>query len=304
VIDNTLPPVLGFNPPISIVTLTQKVLKYFGITNIEVSTQVDDLAPFAQGEIVAAEVGESAFDFLEKYAKKRQVILSTDGDGNIVYVRAEEDIVSDFLTFNENANKCNILTADMSVDDSKRFYKYVLSSQSNASSQGIITDWSQSIQPPVQEETYTTATAIDDEIRTTRVFNFVSDTTLKDQKARQDRVEWEKNVRKANGFSYTIVVQDFVTSHGEIWRPNQLVNINDTVNDVYADLLVLTTEFSVDLNGGARTKLVMTTPDAFKILTEKKTKKDKKDKKLANTFVTDYSEITDTAEDITGEGEM
>jgi prophage tail gpP-like protein len=139
-------------------------------------------------------------------------------------------------------------------------------------------------QPTVQEETYTTATSIDDEVRNTRVYYFVSDTTLQDQQSRQDRVDWEKNIRKANGFSYTLTIQGFRNSKKQIWRPNMLVTVNDKSNDVYADLLVLSVQFNMGLDSGTHTRLTLTTPEAFKVKTEKKTKADKKSKKIAEKY--------------------
>ena len=306
IIDNTLPPVVTFNTPISIIDLTKKVLNIYGITNINVSTDIEDLDIFNASEKVAAEVGESAFDFLEKYAKKRQVILSTDGNGNILYTRAQAIIVSDFINVNQGINKGNVLSIDMSVDDSKRFYKYILSSQDKNGGTAVITNYNQlHDQPTSQAETYATATAIDDEIRNTRTHNFLSDTTYVDQKARQDRAEWEKNVRRANGFTYEISVQGFKNIKGEVWRPNMLLNINDTINDVYADLLILSTEFTLNLDGGTQTKLTLTTPDAFQVILQKKTKKDKKAKKLADKFNLDVTAENDELEenDESGDGE-
>ena len=255
---------------------------------MDVKVEVQGVSIFSANEIVAAEVGEMASDFLEKYAKKRQLILSTDGAGNIIYTRAENVIISDFININTGINQGNVLSAEMSVDDSKRFGKYILISQSNASGNGAIDDSEQS---SVEEETYTTATSIDDEIRSARIFNFISDTTLQDQKSRQDRADWEKNVRKANGFIYSLTIQGFKNSKGVIWRPNMLININDNVNSIYADLLILSVQFNLSLDGGTQTKLTLTTPDAFVVKTTKKTKADAKSKKIANDYITNLSQL-------------
>jgi prophage tail gpP-like protein len=302
VIDNTLPAKLNFSTPISIIDITKKVLSLYGLNNINVTVEVDNLSIFSANDVIAAEVGETVFDFLEKYAKKRQVILTTDGSGNIVYTRAHDDVVRDFININVNANKNGVLSVDMSVDDSKRFNKYILISQTNSSASGVVTDFNQLKQPPVESETYTTATSTDSEIRVVRIFNFISDTTHEDQQSRQDRADWEKNVRKANGFSYSLIMQGFKNTNGEIWRPNMLLNVNDSVNDVYANLLILSTEFIMDLDGGTKTKLVLTTPDAFKVQTQKKTKKDKKSKKIADDYQEQESEDNSDIENDT-EGE-
>lgn len=286
IIDNTLPANLNFNTPISLSDLSKKILDFYGIQDIKVIVKASNVNVFSSSETVSVEAGESAFDFLEKYAKKRQVMLSTDGSGNIVYTRAETEVVTDFININDGVNQGNVLNVEMCVDDSQRFNKYVLLSQTNSSSGN---DEDDTVQPPVEQETYTTATSIDDEIRSTRVHYFVSDTTLQDQQSRQDRVDWEKNIKKANGFSYSITVQGFKNGKGSIWRPNTLITVNDEINSIYANLLIISVQFNVSLDSGTTTRLNLTTPDAFKILAEPKTKADSKSKKIATDYQLDIT---------------
>jgi prophage tail gpP-like protein len=304
IVDNTLPAKISFSAPISLSDITKKVISLYGISDIDVIVDIEESLPiFSKNEMVAAEMGERCFDFLEKYAKKRQVLLTTDGQGNIVYTRAKDVIIDDFINVNEGINKGNVLSIQMNLDDSHRYYKYVVVSQTNASGTALTeenepteeenmmpeneleTFRSQNFtQPLVTKETYLTSEAIDDEIRTTREYHFVSDTSLQTQDELNNRAIWEANMRRANGFDYTIVVQGFKNSKGFIWQPNMQININDNINDVQGEFLILSLEFSVEFNSGTRTVLHLVTPECYKMKIYKKEKAKKKQTKKADSY--------------------
>ena len=291
-VDNTMPPKISFSAPTTLQSITQKVLDVFGITGMDIviGDNVQNLEPFAANEMVASEIGETAFDFLEKYAKKKQVILNTDGLGNVLYTQASDLIVDDYININTDLQKGTVISVDMTLDDEKRFNKYTLVSQTNsAGGAGLVDSYDQqySVAPAPSVETFTTAVATDDEIRTTRQHTFHGDSSIQDQATRQNRVNWEMNIRKANGFEYSLVVQGFYDANNNVWRPNMQINVTDNMNDVAADLLILSTTFELSVDGGTKTTLKLTTPDAFKVLTDPKTKKDKKAKKKGDEYLVD-----------------
>lgn len=311
-IDSTLPAKLSISTPISLVDITKKILTSFNITDVNVIVEADDVDNFTSNEMVGAELGETGFDFLEKYAKKRQVILTTNGKGDIVYTRSQDTYVKDFINIDFGFNKGYVLSASAEFDDSKRFNKYIISAQTNATApaakKSLIganspSDEEQLFlneeegedeegddaqdQPPPEKETYVTAEYVDDEVRNTRVHHFLSDTTSTTQKALKARAQWEANIRKANSFTYTLTVFDFRNSKNEVWKPNMLIDVTDSAEDIATSLLILSVNFTADYSGGCKTELKLVPPEAFKLLTEKKTKKDKKQnkkKKQGNEF--------------------
>ena len=69
--------------------LIKNALKNSGITGIEVINKVSNLRPISETEFSEGSVGESVFNFIERYAQKLQVFLTDDVDGNIVIFKGE-----------------------------------------------------------------------------------------------------------------------------------------------------------------------------------------------------------------------
>lgn len=89
IIDSSIVGNIELNSP-SLETIVKAVLAGLNL-DIAIINQAGDIEP-EKDELVSAEVGENAFDFIEKYARKRGVLLSTNGDGNIVFTRASTEI--------------------------------------------------------------------------------------------------------------------------------------------------------------------------------------------------------------------
>ena len=81
-IDSTLDAetVAEFTGNITLKEMAQKVISNLGISNVKV---IDEVNPkkFNEGDLINFQQGETAFDFLQKYANKVNVLLTTDGKG-------------------------------------------------------------------------------------------------------------------------------------------------------------------------------------------------------------------------------
>lgn len=276
--DCTLSGGIVLNAPISLIDITHKVLNELGITDIQVKCDVD-LKPFQAGELVNCEIGDTAFSFLNKYARKRQVLLTTDGSGNILYVRTGTNLSKTMNTVLCKSKQLqfqpNIVTSSASYDDSKRFYKYVIHAQCNTSNAGNIDDFGDM---PPEQETYITATAIDDQVRATRVYNFMSDVAYINSSDLQERVNWQANNRKYDAFKYTASVQGFIAAQDNIiWRPNTLVNVIDDSAGIFDTLLIASVKFDYSINGSSTT-LEMVDASSFSLEPVSPSKKDKEKK--------------------------
>lgn len=276
-VDSTLDGKITFHAPLDLIAVTQKVLSYLGITNINVSSNVT-IAPFSQGEIVSAEVGQTVFDFIEYYAKKRQVLMTTDGNGNILFTQSGT-IQLQTLLVNSNtiSSKPIIKSASMNISEVKKFNKYVVYAHTNSAGMGVASDFNQL--PVDQEVTMISSPAYDTGIRNNRIYNFTSDTSHLNQNDLNTRAIWEANVRRANGFKYSVTVQGFIAEQDNlIWRPNQLVTVIDDVCGINSVLLISSVRYDYSLNNGSETTLELVDKDAFTInviTPEKQTKKDK-----------------------------
>jgi len=268
IVDNTIGNDLTFSAGISLQNIIKKTLKSFGLDNsITVSSTVD-LDVFDSTELgnISSQIGETAFDFIEKYAKKRQVLIMSDGDGNIVLTRVtgNEHKLNTVLTSSLNYQS-TILNASITYDDTKRFHKYILSAQKNVMS-GIVEDVS-----AVDNKTIVSMSAIayDKDIRPTRIYNLLQhDDSYNSQSDLQERAQWESNHRMASGFKYSAVVQGFspINDPQLIWQPNMLVIVNDEYCNIPGQLLLIkSVSFKYDVSGGSTTTLELIDKDGYSV---------------------------------------
>lgn len=241
--------------------LIEKVLLNLGL-NLKVISNVTGLAAF--DTIAAATTSQKAYEFLEGYARKRQVILNTDADSNIIIVRGSttpSGIVLNHVK-NDITLRNNILSANIGFDNTNRYNTYQARSNSNPGAGGIF-----AISDSPKEIVNVKNSAIDSKVRSTRYLEFEAEESMKAEDLGK-RAQWEANIRRANSFYYSCTVQGHRTDSGEIWEPNTLVVVNDEYMGLQTNLLISDVTFSYDLSNGSTTRLDMTLPDAFSIQAE------------------------------------
>ncbi len=258
IVDNTVGGDLSFTAGISLQEIIQKVLESYGLENsIKVSSNVQ-LDVFDSNELgnISLQSGETAFNFIVKYAAKRQVLTMSDGDGNILLARtpSDEDRLNTILTSSPNYQG-TILNAKVSYDNTKRFYKYIILSQQNSVTKGLVTEIGDTVDNA--KIVSMTAVAYDEDIRHTRIRYLMQNSESdNEQQSLQDRVQWEANHRMATGFKYTATVQGFspINDQANIWQPNMLVMINDEYCDILNQLLLIkSVSFKYGLDGSTTT---------------------------------------------------
>lgn len=269
VIDNTIGSELSFTAGVSLQNIIKKTLALYGLDgHIGVSSNVE-IDVFDKNELgnISSQIGETAFDFIEKYAKKRQVLIMSDGNGNIVLARASKNKINTVLT-SSTSNQSTILNADITYDDTKRFYKYVMITQKNSVSEGAIEDVSD-INHDNEKIVTAKATAYDKDIRTSRVYNLIQhDDSYTKQQDLQDRAQWESNYRMAKGFTYKATVQGFspISDPNIIWQPNLLVLVNDEFCDIPNQLMLIkSVSFKYGLDSGSTTTLELIDKDGYSL---------------------------------------
>jgi prophage tail gpP-like protein len=245
----------SLTPPFTLETVAKKTLDLLGIPNIKIINNII-LTPFAQqdGNI---DPGGTAFDFIETYAKKKQVLLTTDGFGNIVFTRASKDKLNTVLTLDRDAEP-SILNSKVTYDDTKRFNLYEAVSQAQTGG-----NYFDTVTQTPQQITNIGAKAFDNEIRRGRVYTFVpKGTTVKvDIK---EKVKWEMNFRRAQSFIYSCIVQGFKPKNdNDIWRFNKLITVKDDFCQLNGIFLITSVQYTYSLNEGSKTSLKIMNQDAF-----------------------------------------
>lgn len=252
VVDSSVLSNVNYSPNITLLSIVKNLIRGNNL-DIKVIDKVDPAAKiFKLGDIVGGEVGQNMFEIIDKYCTKRQVLATTDGNGNIILTRASKEVVPIVLTqisqnglnpFNKRKN--NILSASASYSMENRFHSYIVKSQLNPTALNI-SGGKASSESIVQQNGGT----IDNEVRNTRDFVLSADISNSSQTA-NERAIWEANVRRARGFTYNCTVQGYFVDKERtiIWEPNKLVQVEDEKTDVSSQLLILGVNYSFSRKG-------------------------------------------------------
>ncbi len=259
-VDSTIGNKIEFKAPVTLEKVIQSVLSDIQMTGVKVVNKASGLKPFLQGEIVSGEIDETIFDFLEKYTRKRQVLMTTDGKGNLILTRAGTTQASTKLVHRvaeSGTEDNNILVSDVEYDDSKRFYLYRVHSQGNPSASANLGKTSNS------EIVNRLGTANDLDVRHTRILDITAESAT-DTASLKERATWEATVRRARAISYSCTIQGHtITPNGKPWEPNLLVSINDEYALIAASLLIKSVNYILSLDDGNITQLELVHPDSY-----------------------------------------
>lgn len=238
-----------FNGPIKFLDLVSNVLREQGLASIKVVNEAGQIAEIKASELVAGEIGESVFGFLERYARRVQVILTTNEGGNVLIMRAGA-VESGFdLVRASGSPATNILASSVEVNVAGRFGNYAC--QGQLAPAGINFDGR------TQEATAQSGTARDRGVRSARFFEFEAETAM-DSDACGDRAKLESNVRRAKSLDYRATVQGVP----ETLKLNRRVRVRDDFCGINDTLLITDIEHRFDL-GGTTTTVGCTFRDAF-----------------------------------------
>lgn len=235
ILDSSLIGNVEFKNSISLKKVIERVLSNLVITEIKVIDNIGNLEDFKTSELISGSVDETAFDFLNKLAKKRQVLLATNGEGNITISRSSTETINGELRMILNDSQNNVLSATNNIDSVSLYNKYNIYSQDNPSSGFDNFD----------DVPSKTATASDAEIRTSRQINIISENSSNTRDC-QNRAKWESNYRKARANITSCSIKDFYADvdNKVLWQTNKLINTRIEPLGIYTDLLIKSVEFS------------------------------------------------------------
>ena len=260
VIDSTVVKDYAFQAPITLDQICRRVLDDLGLTKINVINNLDETISFSKGELAAASVDENAFNFIEKYCRKKQVLLTTNGVGDLVLTRSSTDLLETALINKVSNLNNNILSASFNVDYSDRFNKYTVKSQSNFSS--IQNDLNEA------DPENKTGESADRSVRETRQLTILQPESLTNNECKQS-AQWVQNIRRTKSKEYSCqVASNQYDELGNPWFPNVLVKIQDDFCDIDAKMLLRDVELIQQANQ-SYTNLTFVPKDAFTLEAEK-----------------------------------
>lgn len=230
------------NPPVTLESIIRQVLDALEL-DLEIENRVTDLTPFGSDDLVACEAGQGAFDFIEQHARKKQVLITTDGRGRIVIARAENTDANYLFINRYDGAENNVLDSTAKYDDSQRFNKYVVQSQGNMV--GANSAGSANLDDLVN---VTSNAAFDDGVRKGRVLHLMAEQSALAGTA-YDRAVWEASVRKARSMTYSAKLDGVVDEFDEPFAFNRLAYVRDDACGIDATMFVKSVAFSISMSG-------------------------------------------------------
>jgi prophage tail gpP-like protein len=243
-------------------SVIEKVIDHLGLS-IKVIDQVTPKAFSAAEDIASPEPGENAFSFIEKYARKRQVLLTSNGDGDIVIATNSGVNASGAVQHIIGADDNNVINSSFSFDTTGRFNAYKAASGLNpiALNQAGDSDLASLVNQ--------SGGVFDSAIRAGRQLILISETPFSDSNC-TERAKWEADVRKARGLAYSAAVPGFrvAVDSGDLWQTNRIYQIVDDFVGKIEPMLCNSVTFSFDLEAGRQSTLGFVGQKAYTLVLE------------------------------------
>lgn len=257
-LDSNLPGLSDAGPTVK--ATCEKVLKFLGIDARVIDETGEGVKPFeSQYDVIAPDASDTAFDFLVSVARRRQVMLTSNGDGDLVIVRGVGNSIDQSIVNRASGEGNNLERVTFIVDHTKRFGSYVVEGQMNLSAidgtadADSISGSSFRVRDP-------------DGIRSSRVKSISSEGTFSPTYSR-DLARWECNVARARSRQYVATVVGFRDRNGLLWRQNTAPIVIDDFAGINSRMLVFGTQYILD-DRGQTTILAITDRDAFRVIEE------------------------------------
>lgn len=257
-LDSSMDSLNDLKAPITLSSVCRRVIKHIG-ADIGVVDQTFPEAFQAAEDVLSVEPGDNAFAFLDRLARKRQVLLTHDFNGNLVISSTSAEDTEGRLIHRVGDPANNVLRYSASYDSTGRFNRYKLHSQRNplaVALSGAKSSKSSIASPGSSDVT-------DSDIRQSRQMILVSEAFSSGPEANR-RALWERNMRRARGRTYSCTVPGYRHQGGDLWTPNTRAFVDDEYVGIRAKMLVNSVSFNLSLDG-MTTDLTFVEPDAYRL---------------------------------------
>lgn len=263
-IDSTIGPGNEFKPPVKLKQVMDKTLGKMGLKGIQVVDEANP-EPFGSAEVPVGSVDDTGFGFFDKWTKRRQVVLNTDGKGNFVIARNDGKKRGSGMLFKsfEDSPLNNVLKATYKNSDFGRHNQVNAATQKSPNDMDYWESKGKDYEPgqagPMAKKWHS---AKDTAVRSERKLHYRGHEGH-DGKSGKKSAKWRSNLARSRGFQYTAVVQGFTMGPGQLWWPGFIIPVFDAHFEISDELFITNVEFHKDWNGGATTKVTCTYNDAY-----------------------------------------
>lgn len=268
-IDSSVPDsVKSMKGPITLKAMAERIISALG-ASIKVIDSTGGIDSFGADDLQAAESGQKCMEFLVSFARKRQVYLITNGSGDLVIFKPLGQKVRTPLLHVRSGASNNVKTAELELDVSQRFAKYVVRSQKNVAADPFA---------GISKSTVSvTGTALDPEIRASRYLEIKGEQAMTADEGTQ-RAKEESNLRRAKGLTYTATLYGDSQNDGSPWDIGFLADAFDDYNGVRGELLMFAVSTSVSIEAGSVTTIGCSPADAYRAIAKPSRKTRRKSK--------------------------
>lgn len=259
-IESTIGPKQEHKPPISLNDVCTKCIGLMGL-GIGVIDKVGP-PPFRPYELVGGAIDTFGHDFLRNWANKRQVVLGTDGKGNLTIDRNLGRRGGGYLfkAF-EDSPANNVLRANYRNSSKGRANKHSAAGQKSQADRNWEKQAKSIAEGQANPMSKNLGEAYDTGMRPERKIYYrgrqgIEGSTPKEAAA------WKANLARADGVSYDATVQGF-TSNGWLWQPGYIIPVFDAHFLIGDDMFIKGVTFEKDWDGGSTTTIKCTVKDAY-----------------------------------------
>lgn len=190
--------------------------------------------------------GETGFEVVEKYARQKGFLVTTDGKGTLIITRPGTTRANTAIVQGKN-----ILSASAQYDSTERYSQYKVISQFGDLAQELGTG-AYSIM----------GSASDRSITRQRKLIVSAENSMTENDAAL-RAQWEATVRAARSSKFRVTLQGWTQEDGSLWRANQLVRAKAPWIGLDGDMLIVGVSFSMSADSGSITVLELERKDAY-----------------------------------------
>jgi prophage tail gpP-like protein len=245
---------------------TSRIAQPFGLN---VRSEIDTGEPFERYGLDLAETAHSA---IEKGARSRHALVTSDGVGGVVLTRAGSNKAPGELRL-----PGNVISSSGSFDNSDRHSETIVRGQGEFAGKKRTADAALdrdaapidtgarepgdgSATEMERKGTAATGRVKDDEITRYRPIVHLARTKAAEMSA-QDEADWRMRTKRGQSEELTYTVKGH-SVNGSLWRPNELVPVADAFQDVNREMLISAVRY-IENEGERTTELTVTSPEAF-----------------------------------------
>ncbi len=200
---------------------------------------IDELNPEpfnAAEDIASPKVGQNALDFVSFYAMKRQALLSSDKNGNILITQSSPTESGEALKSDGSGND-NIITQSWSKKSNQLFDTYINKGQLNPIASNLTPS------PDIADVEGQGARVFQSGVRAGRQRVTVEKKGYSNAQL-EDRSKWSRQLAKARATKFNCTVFGHSKESGGVWRENELTLIISLAADITSYMLANTVTFS------------------------------------------------------------